>query len=393
MATKSIEFKNSAPRAISLVAVLVCLIGVYFVAKWSFGNTVALQSQRQIEYADPIAIGEFAVGLAPSDPQTHYALAALYDKSFLPENQSKSLAAYEQATALAPNDFRLWLSLGRARERNGDAAGAENAVRRAASLAPNYSLVQWTLGNVLLRQNKTAEAFAEIGKAVRNDSNYANPAIAAAWQKFDGDLTQIRQILGDSTQVKTALASFLLKQKKYRGAMQIFSELNGAENFAVGKISNAGFESNEKREDTKDFEWQIADGAQPQIGVDTGQKHNGINSLGFVFNSADGKDFRNVSQLVAIESGKKYVFETFYKADLKTTATLRWEIVNEADGKVLVATDAVSTNADWTSLKTEFTAPELSEAVIIRLVRDQCKTSACSISGRIWFDDFNLTSN
>jgi tetratricopeptide (TPR) repeat protein len=263
-------------------------------------------------------------------------------------------------------------------------------MRRAALLAPNYSLVQWSLGNVLLRQNKTEEAFAEIRKAAQNDTNYANPAISTAWQIFDGNLAQIKQNLGETPQIKTALATFLLKQKKYRGAVQIFSETIGTEKIAVGKISNGGFESNETIAEIKDFEWKIGDGSQPQIGVDTAQKHGGNNSLGIVFNSSDGKDFRAVSQLVAVEAGKKYVFETFYKSDLKTSATLRWEIVNESDGKVLAATEAVAANADWTNLKVEFTAPETAEAIIVRLVRDQCKTSACPIAGKIWFDNFAL---
>lgn len=389
MSIKSIKLESSALRTISLAAILACLVGAYFSAKWAFAHTIALKAENQTD-ADPLAIGEFAVGLAPSDPQTHYALATLYDKSFLLENQPKSLAEYEAAAALAPNDFRLWLALGKARERSGNVQGAEDALRRAAKLAPNYSLVQWTLGNNLLRQNKTSEAFAEIRRAAENDAIYANPAIAAAWQAFNGDLSQIKQNLGDAPQMKTALAAYLLKQKKYRGGIQMLSEVIGADKFAVGKISNGGFEVNEKHEDAKDFEWQIADGTQPQIGVDTSQKRGGNNSLGFVFSSADGKDFRNVSQFVAVEAGRKYSFETFYKADLKTSATFRWEIVNEADGKVLAATDAISANADWTHLKTEFTAPENSEAVIIRLVRDQCKATVCPISGKIWFDDFSL---
>ncbi len=426
MESKSIKLETSALRALALVAVLVCLIGVYFFAKWSFANTIAVQAATQTEYAAPTEIGIFAINLAPSDPQTHYALAALYEKSFLPENQPKSLAEYEMATALAPNDFRLWLALGKARERSGDADGAENALRRALSLAPNYAQVQWTLGNVLLRQGKLPEAFAEIRKAAAGDKNYANPAISAAWQTFDGDIAQIKQNLGDSAQTKSALSLFLAKQKrfdeafeswnalkekevfkqsgeelfnlmlaakKYRYALQIQRQLSGTEKFAVGKISNGDFESNESAAETKFFEWQIADGGQPQIGVDSQQKRGGNYSLGIVFNSADGKDFRAVSQIVVVEAGKKYVFETFYKADLKTAATLRWEIVNEADGLRLATTEAVSANADWTSLKTEFTAPQTAEAVIIRLVREQCKTSVCSISGRIWFDDFSFAGS
>lgn len=390
MSIKSIKIETSALRAGLLVAGLVCLAGVYFFAKWAFANTIATQAATQTERVAPTEIGAFAVGLAPSDPQTHYALAVLYDKSFLPEDQLKSVKEYESAVAFAPNDFRLWLALGKARERNGDAAGAENALRKALSLAPGYSQVHWTLGNVLLRQGKREEAFAEIRKAAETDSTYPNPAISTAWQMFDGDISRIKQNLGESLPIKTALVTFLLKQKKYRAAMQTFTEINGTEKFSVGKISNGGFESNEKSEETKDFEWQIADGAQPQIGVDASQKRGGNYSLGFVFNSADGKDFRAVSQLAAVEAGKKYVFETFYKAELKTSATLRWEIADASDGKVLATTEAVSANTDWTSLKTEFTTPETAEAVIIRLVRDQCKTTVCGISGRIWFDDFGL---
>lgn len=376
-------------RVIFLAAILVCLFGVYFFAKWCFANTIAVQATQQ-ERVSPTEVGELAVSLASSDPQTHYALGVLYDKSFLPADQQKSLAAFETATALSPNDFRLWIALGKARERNGDAIGGENALRQALKLAPNYSIVQWTLGNILLRQGKTQEAFAEIRKAAENDSIYANPAISTAWQTFNGDLLQIRQNLGDSKQIKKSLASFLLKEKKYRSAIQILAEIGEAEKFAIGKISNGGFEANEKSEEAKDFQWQIADGTQPQIGIDSSQKHSGEFSLGFLFNSADGKDFRNVSQLVAVESGKKYVFETFYKSELKTNATLRWEIINEADGKVLAATDAVSASSDWTNLKIEFTAPENSEAVILRIVRDQCKTQTCGIMGKIWFDDFRF---
>ncbi|CAN5365754.1 hypothetical protein BH10ACI1_BH10ACI1_13270 [soil metagenome] len=425
MPIKSLKLETSALRVSSLGAILICLVAVYFSAKWAFASTIAAQAVNQ-ESAAPTEIAEFAVGLAPSDPQTHYALAFFYDKSFLPQDQPKSLAEYELATALSPNDFRLWLALGKARERNGDAAGAENALQKALALAPNYAGVQWAFGNVLLRQNKSNEAFAEIRKAVKSDSTYANPAISAAWQKFDGDISRIKQNLGDSSQINAALSLFLAKQKrfdeafeswnvlsgdekknafkpqseelfnlmltakKYRAARLIQQQLSGAETFSLGKISNGDFESNEKTTEKQEFEWQIADGAQPQIGIDNQQKRGGNYSLGFVFNSSDGKNFRAVSQTVAVEPEKKYNFETYYKAELKTSATFRWEIADAVDGKILAATEAVSANADWTNLKVEFTAPQTSEAVIIRLIRDQCKTSNCPISGRLWFDDFSL---
>jgi tetratricopeptide (TPR) repeat protein len=423
MSLKSIKLESPAKRVALLVAVLICLAGAFFFAKWSFANTIAVQSAYNAERAAPKDLAELAVYLAPGDPQTHYALAVINEKSFVMEDFTKSVAEYEMATALSPNDFRLWLALGKARERGGDAAGAEKALRKALELAPNYSEAQWTFGNALLRQGKTEEAFNEIRKSVANDSKYVAPAVSTAWQISGGDLAQVRQNLGDSAALNSALAVFLSKQKRFDEALQIWNALpendrkttfkqNGEDLYkemiaakkyraalqlqnqsgntaSVGKITNSGFEEKINPSNPGAFEWQIAEGAQPRIGPNDAQKHGGALSLLLIFNSSDGKDFRSVSQVVAVEPGRKYNFETFYKSDLKASATLKWEIA-DADGKVLATTDAVSGSAEWTSLKADFTAPENMDAVTVRLARDGCKSIICPISGSIWFDDFSI---
>ena len=419
---KSIKLETFAQRALLLGAAFVCLISVFFIFKWCFAYTIATQSEIK-------EVAEFAVNLAPNIPQTHYALAVLSEKTFLPEDVSKSLAEYEKATSLAPNDYRLWFSLGKARERNGDAPGAELALKKAIELAPSYALLRWTHGNILLRQGKTVEAFAELRQAAESDKTFINPLVATAWQIFDGDLAQIKQNVGDSTQINFVLPTFLAKQNRFDEAFAIWDSLpadakkttfkeNGeeffkqlietkkydealriqaqirepdTENFAVGTISNGSFETDIKPK-ADVFGWQIADGIQPQIGFDIGQKRNGNQSLVIVFNSPNGQDFRVISNTVVVESGKNYGFEAFYKSNLKTSATLRWEIVDASDGKVLATTEAVAGNADWTGLTANFTVPETTQAVTIRLAREICKTTACPISGKIWFDDFNLTS-
>jgi len=316
--------------------------------------------------------------------------------------------------------------VGKARERVGDAAGAENALRKALELAPNYSEVQWTFGNVLLREGKTNEAFAEIRKAV-NDPKYVAPAVSIAWQIFEGDVAQIRQNLGNSTQIDSALSVFFARQKrfdeamqtwnalppgekkttfkqagedlykemiagkKYRSALQIQTEITEPEtDRSVGKISNGGFEAEIKTANQGVFDWQIAEGAKPQIGPNNAQKHSGNLSLLMIFNSSDGKDFRAVSQIIAVEPGKRYEFETFYKSELKTSAGLKWEIADAADGKILAVTGTTSAGADWASLKTEFIVPENAEGVVVRLARESCKTLICPITGSIWFDDFSI---
>lgn len=423
MAVKSIKIETLGSRAALIAAGLIFFICAAFFVCWYFAASIAANT-------DSREVADFALALSPADPQTHFTLAVLSGDVFAADDLALSLTEYEKAVALAPNDFRLWHALGRARERDGDAAGAELALRKAVELAPSYSEVRWTFGNVLLRRGKTGEGFAEIRKAAEGNPKFASPAIAIAWQISGGNLAEVRQIVGDSNQTNSALAVFLAKEKrfdeaiqmwnavpaeekkttfketgeqlykemlaakKYRDALQIRSETSDSEakQSAVGQIANGGFEEEVKTKDAGIFEWQIADGIKPQIGFDDAQKHGGNRSLVIIFNSPDGKDFRAVSQTVAVEAGKNYKFETFYKSDLNASAMLVWEIADAADGRVLATSGAVLPNTDWTNLKAEFNAAK-AEAVVLRLARENCKLSACPISGKVWFDDFSFSGN
>lgn len=423
MATRFIQLDSTARRAAAAATLVVCLATIFFFVKWCLANAVSVQT----EYKE---IAEIAAALAPSDPQPHFSSGALLEKTFLPDDVPKSLAEYEKATALSPHNYLFWLALGKARERAGEPDAAEKALRRAAELAPNYAHVRWTLGNILVRQGKTDEGFAEIRRAAETDVNFPAPAAATAWQIFGGDIDRIKKALGDSAQTSAALAVFLGQQKrfdealavwnalpaeakttafrqngeqlynqmiadkKYRFAARLYPQIfpNAAESFALGRIDNGGFERDVKMREASPFEWQIGEGNQPQIILDNQQKRGGERSLLLVYNSPDGKNSRGVSQTVAVEPGKKYRFSAFYKADLKTTATVRWEIADAADGKVLAATGAVAEKADWTNLSTGFSTNAAAEAVVIRLARGDCKSAICPISGKIWFDDFEIAA-
>lgn len=421
MSVKSIQLNSLARHVILPLAALFCLLLVFFVLKWYLANSLAA-------HADQKEIAQAAADLAPSDPQSYLALAVLSEKSFLPEDLPESLREFEKATALSPNDYRLWYSLGRARERRGDAEGAELALRKSLELAPNYAQVQWTLGNILLRRGKIDEAFANIRQAVAADPNFANPAVSTAWQIFDGNVSRIAPAVGDSPPAKAALSGFLARQKRYdeafhewdalsekekketykqnsdellklllqakkfRDALSVQTQIATAdtEKPVAEKIVNPGFETDVKTSGEGIFEWHIAEGTQPAIGVDDIHKRGGSRSLVIAFNSLNGQDFRAVQQTVVAAPNKTYKFEVFFRSELKTPATLRWEIVDAADGKVLAATEAVQGNSEWASLKAGFTTLPTTEAVTIHLARVPCTVAVCPILGKIWFDDFSL---
>lgn len=421
MSVKSIKTISTNARIALVVASLFLILLCFFTVKWTLANTLAKNSQYK-------ELSQISIDWSPNDPQTHYSLAAIEEKTLIPDDFPRAVENYEKAAALSPHNYLLWLQLGRARERNGDIEGAEKALKKAIELAPNYSENHWTLGNILLRQGKNDDAFAEIRQAAETDAKYVNPAVSTAWQTFDGDISAISNKIGDSAEIKSALALFSAKQKRFDEALDFWNALpendkktkfkqNGADlvnafitnkkfraasivqsqiseaeadKTGIGKFTDPSFETNVNPANTSTFEWQFAAGGQPQIGVDNTQKHEGNQSLVIVFNSTDGKDFRQISQTVAVESGKKYQFQTFYRSELKANSTVKWEVSDATDGKILATTAAVSANSDWHNLTADFTTLPTTEAVVIRLARVPCGSSACSISGKVWFDEFSF---
>src|SRR5689334_10026056 len=127
--------------------------------RWMIGDTMADAAPLSYQN-DPLAsfeTAEAAARLAPHDPLAYLTLARLHRYSFDPELLPRALSEYEQAAALAPNDYQIWTELGRARATAGDIDGGVAALRRAVALAPNYAEQHWHYGNVLLRAGRTEE--------------------------------------------------------------------------------------------------------------------------------------------------------------------------------------------------------------------------------------------
>ncbi len=415
MPTKILKLKSQTARGVALAAALVAVVFAFSAARWLFANTIATRSQYK-------EIAEFAAALGPSDPQTHLTFAVLLEKTFFPEDLPQSLTEFETAVALSPFDFNLWLELGRARDRAGDAAGAEKALRRALQLAPNYARVAWTLGNFLLRQERTDEAFELIRRACDSDAQYANPAVASAWQVFGGDIGKLRELAGGSRNLRASLASYLAREKRFDESVEIWRTLseedrnvdlkaNGDEirremlaanryrdaagmsagQFRSGVLHNGDFEGPFTLQSPSIFEWRIGDGSEPQVAVDPAQKHDGNLSLVLVFNSSDGASFRGLSQTVALEPGRAYQLKGYYRSDLKASATVKWSISTAADGKVVGESSAIDPKADWTEFSVLFTVPTATDGVIIGLQRSTCTSPICPITGKVWFDSMKIT--
>lgn len=430
----SIDFGPAWRRVLLVVPVAVAAACVWYAARWCLGNELAVWVP-EVEGVSRESLATEAARLAPDDPQTHFTLARLGDRSFLPEELPVAVVRYERAASLSPNDYRLWVELGRARSTAGDGEGAERALRRATELAPNYPGPRWHLGNFLLRQGRTEDAFNELRRAGDADPATFRPQIFnMAWGAFGGDIKRLRELAGESASSRAALIDYLIGRGRFDDALGLWGEFKGAEltdeQLNVGvklrqslagakrfhdalavekvlraapgaggmpeidRVVNGGFEEAVGPPGRHHFEWQVTQAHGARLDHDAGSPHGGARSLRVLLESTGTLDFKNVSQLVAVRPSARYRLEYFFRTDgLKSSSLLRTVVADAADpSRQLASSDLLpmGTTDGWQRVAIDFMTGPRTEAVQIAVLREPCGETICPIFGKVWYDDFNL---
>ncbi len=362
-----------------------------------------------------------------SDPLAHTSAGRAFERSFEAGDIERSLTEYEAAAAIGPNNYFFWLDLSRARNLNGDDMGTVTAIERALDLAPNYAAVQWAYGNTLIRQGRINDGLAFLAKAAGGRSEYFRPAALTALQMLDGNVEAARDALGKTDAANASLADALCATKRFEEAVDIWSQIPNdarinafaklgdslraqlieAKHFrltarvaadswgnndrpAVGRLTNGSFESEVKLRDASLFEWQIAEGAHPQIGIAEGQALAGMKNLFLLFNSFDTAAFRSVSQTAAAEPGAQYELRFSYRSDVRSEGQLIIEAAGACEQNVLAATPPLAAAGEWAPVTLRFTVPANCDGIVIRLNRTGCAGPSCPMHGRLSLDDFSL---
>jgi hypothetical protein len=312
------------------------------------------------------------------------------------------------------------------RGRAGDTPGSEAALLQAKLLAPNYSRVQWALGNFLLREGREDEAYVELMKAVTGDPTLAPMAAATSLQMSDGDVAIVSSRFQNSPAINVALALQLAGSKRFDEALKLWRRTDTAgEQFAeaakqirnqlienkkfnaavsmkgsseigqgpgVGRITNPGFEEPIRTEGVDVFEWKVTRGTYPQIGVTDAQKLTGKYSLVLLLSGPDPKEFRGPSQVIAVRSGSHYELTVPYRSDVRSASSFQWEVVSGTDGRRLTISQPMEASSEWTKTVAQFLVPPDTDGVEIRLVRSECIGTKCTATGSFWFDDLSLNA-
>jgi hypothetical protein len=409
-----------------LAPLALVVLGVWYGMRWCVGNTMA-------EWLPDLNTASAAARLAPANPQAHFTLARLRERSFLPEELPEAARHYEEAARLSPHDFRLFMELGRVRGLVGDTRGGEAALRRAVELAPSYPEPRWYLGNLLLRQGRTEEAFAELRRAGETSPEKFLPqVIELSWRFYDADVPSVLAAVGNSARARGQLMDYLinlkrpddarqlwegfdteqrklvratgdklllrfLEAKRFNDALELHRELSALggtpTEAAPERVLNGGFESAVGAPGKNPFEWQVVPLAGVEMKLDGGVRQEGARSLRLAFNSAETLSFRNISQLVAVEPQARYRLAYYVRTeDLKGEATPATEIVDAAQPeRVLAASPPLAAGTTgWQAVALDFTTAPGTQGITLRIVTRQCPAAICPLFGKVWYDNFNL---
>ena len=398
--------------ALTILGIALCLFLIQASARFGFARMLA----RFALIENSLQAADQAVELTPSDPEAHRSRATLLNRLQKPEEAATSLA---NAVTLRYRDDLLWIELGNTREELGDTAGALAALDQAVRWAPHYAHTHWQRGNLILRMRRPVEAFNELRLATTANPAYTPNLIDLAWGISGEDINttvSILEIKDDTTRL--ALIRFLARKGKGREvanqiaslttppsdetqnelARLLFSAKAYREAFDLWRVGNkaqlpinGGFEEPVAFDDNS-FGWIIAADQKNRAAIDVSEKFGGAKSLQINFDGAWAPGTSFLSQTVVIDSSKSYRLSFAVRTkDLVTGGPPVILVIDANSHQILGRSENLPTaTTPWRTLNLNFNTTATSQAVIIRLQRNNCDSSPCPIFGTLWLDEFRI---
>ncbi|MGE0132683.1 MAG: tetratricopeptide repeat protein [Blastocatellales bacterium] len=410
----------------------------WVVVRSAIGDSVMVFVERKPDLSLEAQIegAETALKYSPRDPLVRWRRGGVYLKAANEEmDESRVEAAIDEfraAVRMSPDDYRVWLALGRAFDRSGAKTEARKAFERAVALAPNHFDPRWAFGNYLLRAADREGSFAQMRVALANRPSALPLVFDYAWDVYRGDGKAIASAINPSRQVKSPLAVLLIYRGRVDDAMWVWRGMESRDandsrkvtealfntgNFnkayevwtsveipnrpapdAGSLLSNGGFEEapslNRK---TPFLTWQINPTAGAKMLRDLKEPRAGQYSFRAGFDVRGNAAFTIASQTVPVKPSTSYLLTFSIKREkvlsLSTPLVEIYDSAYEIVGgtRFRVATKPLPNgDSEWTDYKLEFTTNAQTEAATVRIQRPSCPEPPCPIEGHIWFDEFKL---
>jgi len=424
-ARTTFKIRGRNARIIAGVMIVLSFAFAWFGVRWQLGSMLAELTTTN----DPSVKSTAGVAhrLAPADPLSAWLVAVSNRDIFSKERANASVNSFEEVIRLSPNDYRWWIELGRVDEQVDRPAEAEVAFRQAAALAPSYAYPRWQLGNFLLRQGRSEEAFTELRKTTENNLTYREQVFSLAWDYFNHDPARVEAIAADTPDVRASLALFYAAHGQAADSLRVWNTLDEdqkAENPQTAKtiaqaltekrffiqglefsrqvgidpdaqidaITNGGIEKPIGSPGDNYYGWNIERGDNKlDISVDSSVKHGGNRSLKINFKTFVKPELSNPWQIVAAKPGGLYVLKFWARTEnLRSAGMPTVEVIDPIDNRLIASSSAIPTGTnDWQEFAIDFKSPNDVDGFVLRIARSYCG-DACPVVGLLWLDDFSL---
>lgn len=427
---------RSAPLRIILLLLVAGALGwlVWFIARAAIGASLMTFVQRNANLAVEarLAGADSAVQYAGRDPLLRWQRGGVYlnaaDEDLLEERLTVALDDLRRAAQLSPEDYRVWMTLGRALDRNGATAEARGALERAVQLAPHHFDPRWALGNHLLRTGERAAAFAAMRLALKNRPAALPLVLDYAWNFYAGDGRAVAQALDLPDDMKPQLAAQLIARGRVEdglqiwrdlalsdsaGARQVIEALIYAKRFAHAHeiwqaapaverptadtdslLANGSFEQRLALNEAAPFlTWRIAPLGGVRVTLDRKEPHAGQQALRLSFDVQSNAPLTFATQTVIVRPATAYRLSFAARTEeLQSLSTPLVDVFDPAEQARWAASShqfPLGTGG-WKDYEVEFKTTAKTEAVTVRIQRPPCAQPPCPLHGRVWLDDFKL---
>jgi tetratricopeptide (TPR) repeat protein len=374
---------------------------------------------------------ERGAALEPGNADAWDALGRFRQLDFTDPDPSRALLDYQRAVQANPLSAHHWMNLAQSYEANGDVAHAREAFQQARSVYPLSAEVSWNYGNFLLRQDQSAEGYAEIQHAVRSDPKLLTLAISRTWRSSrDINVLLDRVLPVDSDAYLLALDYFastrqmdpalvvwqrlvaigkpivlsksfpfldeLIDEDRSRDAQRVWTDaltmagMNHDDPLNHSLIWNGNF--------AQDFingglgwRWDTPMGAD--FAFDTVPPTYGVRSAQIFFGGGDNTELTEPKQYVAVEPNQSYRFHAYIRTEsISTEMGMRFLITDPNHlNAVRVITENLTGSHPWTVTDADVVASPQTHFLLVQLHREQSRMFDNKLSGTVWIADVTLT--
>jgi tetratricopeptide (TPR) repeat protein len=418
-----ITLEGKGPRRALLIAALT--LAVFFLYQ-----SIRLWIADHRINSDRLAAIESGAALEPGDAEAWDILGRFRQLDFVAGDPNEAIKDFQRALHDNPLSAYYWMNLAGAYEATGDISDARNAFEHAQAVYPLSAQVAWNYGNFLLREQRSAEGYAQIKLAVRTDPSLLPLAISRTWRSNHDVDTLLNQVLPADANAYLQTLDFFASIHEAESGLRVWRRL-----MSLGKpielpLSFSFLDELIREDRSADASrvWREAlnaaglpreepgNGSLIWDGNFTGDFPNG--GLGWRWNNPLGAaidfdaappghsgrsvrlDFGGGSNLgleypleyVPVEPHRTYRFRAYLRTEaISTESGMRFAIAdpNHA-GIASLETENLTGDHTWTAAELDVPTGGQTRFLVVRLYRGRSRLFDNKLSGTAWIADVSL---